>query len=315
MFAKLPSLNALRAFEALARHLSYTKAAQELSVTPAAVKQLVAKLEASLGAQLVQRTGRDLMLTEAGRAGQTSLAEGFRHMVIAVDEMRPSPSKRRLVVSAEPFFAASWLVPRLNRFKEIYDGVDVLIDSSMGIANLERGDADIAIRYGAPKHPDLATFRLFEDRIFIVCSPRLVNDAPRLKFIGDLRKTTLLHWDLSHIPQARETARWFSFSNWLEQANAADLEPLQNLYFSDYNQAIQAAIAGHGVVLGSWPILRDTVEAGLLMAPFENAVSTNIGYDMVATKQALALPEVEHFKTWLLDEAKAQPGWLGGESR
>lgn len=309
MFNKLPSLNALRAFEAVSRHLSYTEAARELNVTPAAVKQLVSKLEASIGTQLVARKGRDLYLTETGNAGRGSLAGGFQQLVASVSEMQADSRRERLVVSAEPFFAAQWLVPRLNRFKELHHNAEVLIDSSMEIVDLERRDADISIRYGVAPNPAHAEFRLFEDRIFPVCSPRLVEEEPNLKSIEDLSKATLLHWDLSHMDWAGSTARWFSFSNWLAQADAQDIEPAHNLHFSDYNQAIQAAIAGHGVVLGSWPILRDAFESGLLIAPFEESVLTDIGYDVVSTRQALASPHIAQFKDWLLKEANAQPKW------
>ncbi len=276
-------------------------------MTPAAVKQLVTKLESTLGVSLIVREGQKLYLTGAGRLGQASLTEGLSQLSMAVDKMRPVSTRTRLTISAEPFFASSWLVPHLSRFKDLHSNIDVLVDSSMRVVDLERGDADIAIRYGVETDTKLVNFRLFEDQIFPVCSHRLVEESPHLRQVSDLSQATLLHWNLSDIPWARSTSYWFNFSNWLNLVGAKDVGGAQNLYFSDYNQAIQAAIAGQGVVLGSWPILRDTVDAGLLTIPFEESVSTDIGYDMVMTRRAMEIPRIAEFKSWLLGEAKAQP--------
>lgn len=307
MYAGLPSLNALRAFESVARHLSFARAAQELHVTPAAVKQLVSKLEAALGQRLIARQGRDLFLTEAGLAGRAALSDGLRQMAHAVDTMRPNHTRRRLMVSTDPFFAATWLVPRLNRFRDKYPETDVLIDSSMAICDLARGDADIAIRYGVTGEDTLLRTRLFEDRILPLCSPRLINQPPFLSKTEDLARTTLLHWDLSSMPWARATSYWFSFETWFQQTGAGKIEAAHNLHFSDYNLAVQAAIAGQGVVLGSWPILREAMEARLLEAPFEYSLSTDIGYDLVMTRAAQHNAESRDFTDWLLQEAQSEP--------
>lgn len=309
MFSKLPSLNALRAFEATARHLSFTRAAKELSVTPAAVKQLVTKLEAWIGQPLLRKQGQSLVLTDAGRAGCLHLSGGLRQMADAVEAMRPSPARRRLTVSADPFFAATWLVPRLTRFRDLHPASDVLIDSSMEICDLRRDDADVAIRYGATKEDGLHYTRLFEDRITPVFSPRLVDELPRITKIDDLRQATLLHWDLSSTPWARATAHWFSFETWFEKSGLGTPEAARSIHFSDYNLAVQAAIAGQGVVLGSWPILRSAMEAGLLIAPFGRPLYTDIGYDMVTIDPGQLSPAVRDFCDWLKIEAESEPRW------
>jgi LysR family transcriptional regulator, glycine cleavage system transcriptional activator len=177
----LPSLNALRAFEAVSRHLNYVHAASELRVTPAAVKQLVAKLEEAVGHRLVQRNGRGLALTAAGRAGGDGLAAGFGQLSRAVERMRKHTDRQRLIVSVEPSFATAWLVPRLERFRREHTEIDVLIDSSLKIVDLEHGDADAAIRFGAKPDPRLQSHRLFEERLCAFCSPALVSgpDGPR----------------------------------------------------------------------------------------------------------------------------------------
>lgn len=293
----------------MARNLSFTRAAEELNVTPAAVKQLVNKLENTLGVSLIRRDGKSLYLTEAGRLGHANLTDGLSQLSLAVDQMKPEVNRSRLTISSEPCFAAAWLVPRLNQFREIHNNVDVLVDSSLRLVDLDRGDADVAIRYGVADHGHLESFRLFEDKVFLACSPKLVEGPPRLKELADLSRATFLHWDLSDVPWAQSTAEWFSFSNWLNLVGASEVKAAQNLYFSDYNQAVQAAIAGQGVVLGSWPILRDNVDAGLLVTPFNELITTDIGYDLVMTERAQNLPRVEQFKSWLLAEASAQPRW------
>ena len=307
MYSNLPSLNALRAFEAVARHLSFTRAARELHVTPAAVKQLVAKLETWVGQPLITRQGQSLVLTEAGRAGCTHVSDGLRQMAVAVAAMRQSPARRRLTVSADPFFAATWLVPRLTRFRNLHPESDVLIDSTMAICDLRRGDADVAIRYGVAKEDGLHRTRLFEDRIMPVFSPRLMNEPPHLQRVDDLRHATLLHWDLSSTPWATATAHWFSFDKWFDLSGLGSPEPKRSLHFSDYNLAVQAAIAGQGVVLGSWPVLRDAMEAGLLVAPFGPSIRTDIGYDMVTTEAVHKKAEIRDFSEWLEQEASSEP--------
>ena len=159
----LPSLNALRAFEATARLRSYKKAADELGVTPAAVKQLVAKLEDTVGEELVVRDGRQMALTMAGMSGIEDLSSGFRQIGRGVERMRVKKLNKRLVVSVDPSFAAAWLVPRLEGFKTAYPGIDVLIDSSMQIVDLSSGHTQIGIRFGIDDHNGLVAHRLFDD--------------------------------------------------------------------------------------------------------------------------------------------------------
>ncbi|MEM6375316.1 MAG: LysR substrate-binding domain-containing protein, partial [Pseudomonadota bacterium] len=229
MFSNLPSLNALRAFEAVARHRSYTRAAKELHVTPAAVKQLVTKLEATLGQPLIIRQGQGLVPSEPAIAGQGHVESGLRQMALAVEAMRPAVTRRRLTVSADPFFAATWLVPRLTRFRDLHPAFDVLIDSTMEICDLTSGDADIAIRYGVTKPDNLHRIRLFEDRIMPVFSPRLIDGPPHLHSIEDLRRAPLLHWDLSSTPWARATAHWFSFDTWFKLTGLYPPDPARNM--------------------------------------------------------------------------------------
>lgn len=301
----LPSLNALRAFECVCRHLNFAHAADELAVTPAAVKQLVAKLEAALGTKLVVRDGRGLALTAAGRAGRDNLAAGFTQIAGAVRQMRAQDQRRRLIVSVEPSFATAWLVPRLEGFRARNADVDVLIDSSLKIADLEHGGADLAIRFGAPAPPGLVCRRLFDEMLCIFSSPSLLEGPAALRDLSDLARTTLLHWDLTEIPWAVTTRRWMDWRLWLAEVGADHVPSETGLRFSDYNLAVQAAVAGQGVVLGSLPVLQSLVEAGLLVCPFPERVKTDIGYDLVTTETTLQRPEAQRFLEWITSEAGA----------
>lgn len=308
----LPSLNALKAFEAVTRHLNYAHAAEELGVTPAAVKQLVGKLEEALGTTLVKRDGRGLALTSSGRSGSDTLTGGFAQIRDAVGKMRLQNTRKRLIVSVEPSFATAWLVPRLERFREINDGVDVLIDSSLKIVDLEHGAADLAVRFGLQPENTLVSHRLFDEQLCAFCSPSLTSGPQGLNTLEDLNRATLLHWDLSHMNWAHATKRWMGWQPWLADVGAGHIISDRGIRFSDYNLAVQAAIAGQGVVLGSLPVLRELVAAELLVCPFPERVITDIGYDLVTTGRALQRTEVRVFWDWITAEAASQAeiaGW------
>ena len=299
----MPSMNALRAFDAVAQTKSYKKAAEKLRVTPAAVKQLVAKLEAHLGVTLIERDGQGLSLTSAGEAGAGRLSDGFAALQQAVGLMVPTTqTETRLVISAEPFFAQSWLVPRLQRFRDANPGIDVLIDSSLEIKDLSRDGIDGAVRYGVAVQDPERTTRLFGDAVMPLCSPQLLPRGP-----GDhqsaLMQQTFLHWDLRPAPWAKETARWFDFAYFWSRAGLGRFEAYNNVHFSDYNLALQAALAGQGVVLGSLPILHGLVEQGMLVPALPVHLETDIGYDFVMSPSRLRRDMAERFRTWLLEEA------------
>lgn len=298
----LPSLNALRAFETVSRHLNYRQAADELHVTPAAVKQLVGKLEDAVGTSLLEKRGRGLALTPAGAAVSNDLSRAFRQITDSVEKVRMMAGRQRLIVSVDPSFAAAWLVPRLEVFRIKNPDIDVLIDSSMQIVDLDRSDADIALRFGVPSDDSLVTHRLFDEQLCAFCSPSLAKGPPGINRLQDLERVTLLRWDLSQFEWASNTRKWNSWKHWLAQIGASHITPGKGLRFNDYNLAVQAAIAGQGIVLGSWPILQSLVEANLLITPFPETAITGIGYDLVTTKKALDRDEVRSFLEWINEE-------------
>jgi len=220
--------------------------------------------------------------------------------------MRTPDTRKRLIVSVEPSFATAWLVPKLDRFRESNGEVDVLIDSSLKIVDLENGAADIAVRFGLAPHGKLVSHRLFDEQLCAFCSPSLASGPHKLNVIDDLQHVTLLHWDLSDLSWAHATKRWMGWQPWLAQVGADHVSSATGVRFSDYNLAVQAAIAGQGVVLGSLPVLHDLVETNLLTCPFRERVTTDIGYDLVTTRRALRRDEVRAFKDWIVAEAAAQ---------
>ncbi len=309
----LPSLNALRAFEAVSRHLSYRRAADELHVTPAAVKQLVRKLEEALGTPLVQRRGRGLALSAAGVVGLSDLHSAFKQITGAVEKMRAVERRQSLTITVEASFAAAWLVPKLDAFTRKYPEVDVLIDSSMRVVDLEREGADIGIRYGVKHGKDHVVHRLFGDETLAVCSPGFAKGPPALKTVKDLEKVTLLHLDPSYMERMPATRHWFDWQTWLATVGAGDVKLGSGLRFNDYNLAVQAAIAGQGVVLGSWLIVKNAIRANLLVSPFAERARTDVGYDLATTTEAMARPEVARFVEWILEETDAEGPWQPAE--
>ncbi len=299
----LPSLNGLRAFESVSRHLNYRKAAAELHVSPGAANQLVRKLEDALGGPLLEKKGRKLVLTPIGSVGREGLSLPFRQIADTVERMRAMTGAQRIVVTTTPSFAASWLVPRLERFREANPGIDVLIDSTPQIVEMDFGVADVGIRFGVNEHGDLTVYRLFDEELCAFCSPRLVEDLPEITGLEYLESAKLLRWDLSQFHWAENTRKWNYWKHWLTKMGAEKVTPGEGLRFSDYNLAVQAAVAGQGFIIGSTRILQDLIEANLLVNPFGRGVATDIGYDLVVNEVALERVEVATFVKWVMSEA------------
>ena len=300
----MPSLNALRAYEAVARHLSYHGAAAELGVTPAAVKHLVLKLETTLEVKLFERDGRGLALTPVGMSGKKDLELAMRHIADSVQKLRASKPTSRLIVTVEASFATAWLVPKLEAFRERHPNISVLIDSRQSIVDLRRSEADIAIRFGVPTDDGLIVTRLLDDWVFPACSPSLVKGPVKLKRIEQLHEAPLIHWDLAALTWATSARRWYDWTEWAGHVGLEGLDTTRGLRFNDYGLAVQAATSGKGVVLASWPTFRDQFDMGLLVEPFPGkALLTDAGYDLVTTPEASNRADVIAFTEWLVDVA------------
>lgn len=301
----LPSLNALRAFETVSRHLSYSKAADELNVTRGAVKQMVAKLEHSLGAKLLERKGHNLVLTPVGSAAQHDLRLGMKHLTKSVRTVRRREESTRVIVTAEASFAATWLVPKLPGFWDLHPEIDILVDSSQKIIDLSASDYDVAIRYGVSNYEDdFIVERLFEDMVCPACSPAMTQGPHSLNRIEQLRDVPLVHWDMSRLDWAHEARRWFTWEEWQKRVGTTLPHVSKGRRFSDYALAVNAAVSGQGVVLAGLPTLQDLVVEGLLVIPFPDKIlRTDIGFDLVSTPGAKQRPEVSAFVEWIMSTA------------
>lgn len=300
---RLPSLNALRAFEVVARHLSFARAAEELFVTKAAVAQQVRLLEEEVGAPLVERAGRGLKLTESGVAGAGALADGFAMLARGARAMREARGRRFLVINSSASFAATWLVGRIGRFKWAHPEIDVLVDANPLEDSLDRGAVDAMIRWGAGEFPGLAKTLLFKEDVFPVCAPALTEGAHPLRAPRDLERHTLLHleWNPSF-------PSWPTWTDWLKAAGASGVDATRGVFFNQMSMAIAAAAQGQGVALSSLAIAADDLASGRLIAPFPTSVPTPFGYYFLCRPEDAATPRIKALREFLVAEAALSAG-------
>ena len=299
MSTRLPPLNALRAFEAAGRHLSLTRAAEELHVTPAAVSHQIKTLEDYLGVKLFRRMNRALLLTDAGQACLPGLRQGFEHLAEAVDAARLQIAHRALTVSVAPSFGAKWLVPRLDHFYAKNPDVDVRVDASTRLVDPLREDIDLCIRYGQGNYPGLHVECLMAEEVIPVCSPELLKGPKALHTPADLRHHTLLHADL---PFKDGYPDW---RMWLAAAGVKDFDADRGPRFTMASMAVQAAVAGQGVALAGSVLVEDDIEAGRLVNPFEMRFPVKFAYYLVYPEANMKQPRIVAFSNWLKAEAQS----------
>jgi LysR family glycine cleavage system transcriptional activator len=294
----LPALDLLVGFESAARHLSFTRAGEELFLTQSAVSRQIKELEDQLGVPLFERRHRALALTEAGQQFYASAAQVLATMRSATDKLRSQAGRKRpLSVTTTHSFAALWLIPRLAGFTRDHPGIDVRITAETRVQDLERDGLDIAIRHGPASLAGPNAVRLMGEKVFPVCSPKLLKKIP-LEKPADLSRHILLQYD---DPDARHP--WLHWKTWLEVERIADLKPAGTLSFSGYEQIIPAAVAGHGVALGRSPLVKDLVASGGLVAPFKSTADPARAYFAIVSKSAESRPEAAGFVAWLKSEA------------
>ena len=295
----MPALDLLVGFEAAARHLSFTKAGEELFLTQSAVSRQIKELEDQLGVELFQRRHRALALTDAGKSFYASAAQVLTTMRAATDQLRSQAGKKGLSVTTTQSFAALWLIPRLAGFTRTHPEVHVRITAETRVQDLERDGLDLAIRHGPASLAGSHALKLFGERVFPVCSPRLLKDKSKpLAEPKDLRYHCLLQYD---DPDGRHP--WLHWKTWLELERIADLRPAGTLSFSGYEQIIPAAVAGHGVALGRSPLVKDLIASGELVAPFKSSADPARAYYAIVAKSAEGRKEVAEFVSWLKHEA------------
>lgn len=300
----LPGLVLLRGFEATARHLSFTRAAAELGVTPAAVSHHVRELERLLQVTLLKRSSRSVRLTPEGEVLQAGVAEGLEAIKRAVHRIS-GEAKRRLVVSVSPTFAAKWLMPRLTRFLKAHPEADVRLEVATRLVDFSREDADMGLRYGHGRYEGLTVERLFQETIFPVCSPALLEGPHPLRRPEDLAHHTLLHVDWQ-----AQGAVWPDWDMWLRAAGVTGLDTSRGLRLSVTALALQAAMDGQGVALGESTLVADDLAAGRLVRPFRTSLRGPAGftYHLVYPPSTLDRPLAQAFRDWVLAEASLARG-------
>lgn len=295
---KLPPLNSLRSFEAAARHLSFSKAAEELYVTPAAVSHQIKSLEEWLGVPLFKRLNRTVILTEIGQTYLITVRDALEMLSNATERILKREAGGALTVSTLPSFAARWLVPRISRFRDKHPDMDVRISAVDQLTDFARDDVDLVIRYGSGVYPGLhSELLLNEDIMFPVCSPSLLEGAHPLRTPQDLVYHTLLHDDMR-----------VDWTAWLAAAGVEGVDPKKGVTYNDSSMLLMAAMAGQGVALGRSTLAAEDLEAGRLVKPFDMELRGTYSYYVVYPPERGDDPNIQAFSEWLFEEAQINPG-------
>jgi LysR family glycine cleavage system transcriptional activator len=285
---RLPQLNALKAFEAAARHISFTRAAEELCVTQGAVSHQVKALESELGVKLFNRERQQLTITDAGRDYLAVVREAFDRIAMGTERLVQPQSSGMLTVSTSPDFAAKWLVHRLGRFAEVHPEIDLRVSGTLHHVDFAREDVDIAVRHGDGHWPGLHVTQLCTEFLFAVCSPAL---ASSLKQPSDVLKLPLLHLD--------DRTAW---SEWFNAAGVIGPD-LHGPILNRASMLIDAAADGQGVALARTTLAAWDLIYGWLVRPFPIAVPLSKSYWIVCPKASANLPKLVAFRDWLVAQA------------
>ena len=293
MGRRLPPLNALRTFEAAARHLSFTKAGEELFVTQAAVSHQMRALEEHLGVPLFRRFNRRLALTDHGQVLLPAVRKAFDTLAAGVEAAAATTRSGMLSISTTPSFAANWLARRLVRFQALHPEIEMQVAATPRLVDFVREGIDCGIRFGFGDWPGLRAHLLFREELFPVCSPALADGPRPLRRPDDLRAHTLIH-AMTDIDDWR---------HWLRAAGVADIDPMRGLKFDSGPLALEAAISGAGIAIGNRAMVAEDLAAGRLVEPFEVELPTESAYYFVAPEASADQSKIARFRDWLLGEA------------
>lgn len=289
---RLPSLNAIKAFEAAARHESFTQAAEELCVTQGAVSHQVKALEAELGIKLFSRERQRLVITEAGRQYLSVIRDALDRIALGTERLQRRQNAGVLTVSTSPDFAAKWLVHRLSRFSELYPDIDLRISATMHHVDFVREDVDLAVRHGDGNWTGLEVVRLCAEQLFPICSPKLLGGRNGMRKPADVLKFPLLHFE--------DRTNW---SKWLTAAGVYGAEVSAGPVMNRASMVIDAAVDGQGVGLARTTLAAWDIINGRLVRPFDIALPLSRGYWIVCPRVTSMLPKIVTFRDWLLAEA------------
>ncbi|MEH6738402.1 MAG: transcriptional regulator GcvA [Sulfitobacter sp.] len=293
MSIRLPPLTALRAFDAAARHMSFAQAAAELNVTPAALSFQIKSLEQHLGAPLFRRLNRAVELTEAGDALSSGAAEGFQTLATAWRAAQRTQDTQTLTVTAGPAFTAKWLAPRLYEFAQAHPDIELRFAASLQRMDLTRDNVDVAIRFSNTTTPDLYSLPLAEEWITPVMTPAM---AEKYSTVESLQQAPIIFDDSINFLDPRVS--WSSWFTAMESPYTPTLGPR----FSQADHALDAALAGVGVVLGRRALVVKDLAEGRLVAPFSTALSTGARFSFLCLKGMEHRPQIAAFRDWMLQE-------------
>jgi LysR family glycine cleavage system transcriptional activator len=294
MLRRLPPLNALKAFEAAARHESFTRAAEELCVTQGAVSHQVKALEAELGIKLFNRERQRLLITEAGRQYLAVVRDALDRIAVGTERLVQRQTSGVLTISTSPDFAAKWLVHRLTRFAEAHPGIDLRVSATMHHVDFAREDVDIAVRHGDGSWSALDVTRLTTEHLFAVCSPKLLAGRRRLAKPSDVLKFPLMHLD--------DRKDW---SRWLDAAGVAGADIARGPVLNRASMLIDAAVDGQGIALARTALAAWDLINGRLVRPFSLSLRLSKTYWIVCPQATSTLPKIKACRDWLLAEAAA----------
>jgi LysR family glycine cleavage system transcriptional activator len=295
MASKLPPLNALKVFEASARHLSFTRAAEELFVTQAAVSHQIKALEEFIGLKLFMRKNRALLLTEEGQSYYLDIKDVFNNIQEATERLLARGEKGAITVSVQASFAIQWLVPRLKEFSILYPDIDVRIKAVDQPDNLLTEDIDVAIYYGRGDWGDVHAVKLHQEYLIPVCSPLIFSSGKKLKKIEDLANHTLLHYS------SRE-----DWKRWFKKRGLKGIDVNHGPIFSHSAMVVQAAIHGQGVALAHSVLAKPDIDSGRLICPFNEVLLSKNSHYIVCREHQLELGKISAFREWVLDTVASE---------
>lgn len=295
---RLPSLKGLQFFAVVAKYLSFTRAADELNVTQAAVSQQIRNLEQQLGVELFRRTTRRLFLTDNGERLLPYVQDAFSVLAEGVEKVKHDQYDY-LNISVLPSFAARWLVPRLGSFSRQHPDIEVRLLPSLDLVNFQKESIDLAIRFGEGQYPGVYTEKLMNELVFPVCSPELMEGSKALRTLDDL----VHHPVLQDAGPGRLTWR-----EWLKVAGRPELKVHYGVQISDASLLLDAAKSGQGVALGRACLVESELDNGSLVKPFEIALKSDFSYYLVMPERSRSNPRVEIFCDWLRTECQKAPG-------
>ncbi len=298
----MPGTRALRTLEAAGRHLNFTRAADELGLTPAAVSHQIKEIEDQLGVVLFTRTSRSIRLTEAGAALCDAAADAIDVLNRAVSRARKLTRGTALLkVTLDAQFASKWLMRRIDGFRKLHPDIELRFDISYDVRDFDLDDVDVGIRFGTGKYPGLGADRLFDNMIIPVCSPRLLRSGPPLRVPRDL-----FHHTLVHIEWSQQGVTWPNWRMWMAAAGVDDFDDSRSVVFTTSSDAVQAAIDGSAVALADFAMVANDLSEGRLVRPFDLGirVSREFAYFLVYPKATADDPRIAAFRAWILDEAE-----------